>query len=248
MAPTALRTLFWQQLFNNGSGMQLTAEQVQSFRDDGFLRIEAMLDLETVETLRDYYDNVLRGDIAIDGDRLLGGLIRQVMVPSQQIDYFRENPALSAGREIAQQLLETIDVHFFFDMLISKEPDQLSETPWHNDYSYSGVPTAPAGHLSRLTTLQFWVALDDVDEENGCMQFIPGSHKLPSPEHYVASGEPDAHNRLLAARDVDTSRAVACPLPAGGCTVHSSATLHSTGGNRSPTRHRRAYIFNLRKD
>ena len=227
---------------------QLSTEQIRSFREKGFLRIERMIDPETIDTLRHYYERLLRHEIKVDGDRMLGGLIRQVMVPSREIEYFRNNPALNAGREIARQLLECNEVSFFFDMLICKEPGQLNETPWHNDYSYSGTPTAPPGRISRNTSLQFWVALDDVDDENGCMQFIPGSHARPSPEHYVASGEPEDPGRLLATRDFDAADAVACPLPAGGCTVHSSGTLHYTGGNRSEDRQRRAYIFNLRKD
>ena len=137
--------------------------------------------------------------------------------------------------------------NFFFDMLISKEPGQLNETPWHNDYAYSGVPVAPPGRISALKSVQFWVALDPVDERNGCMQFIPGSHRLPSPEHFVASGTDDDPGRLLATEDVDPTQAVSCPLPPGGCTVHSTGTLHFTGGNATSDRPRRAYIFNFRK-
>ena len=135
-------------------------------------------------------------------------------------------------------------------MLIYKEPGQTAATPWHQDFSYSQMPTAPAGAaIPSDQTLQFWLALDDVDEENGCMHFIPGQHRAPLLEHYVAAGEADYSQRLLAIRDpgdaLDLRQAVACPLTAGGATVHNYGTPHFTPGNRTADRPRRAYIFNF---
>ena len=45
--------------------------------------------------------------------------------------------------------------------------------------------------------------------------------------------------------DVDPDLATACPVPAGGCTVHTGRTLHFTGGNTT-AQPRRAYIINCR--
>ena len=123
----------------------LSEEQIGFFRENGFLCIERLIDAQTVETLRDYYDRILRREIRIGGDRMLGGLVRQVMVPSVELAFFRDNPALRTGGEVARQLLDVEEVTFFFDMLISKEPGQLNDTPWHNDYAYSAVPVAPPG-------------------------------------------------------------------------------------------------------
>jgi ectoine hydroxylase-related dioxygenase (phytanoyl-CoA dioxygenase family) len=135
-------------------------------------------------------------------------------------------------------------------MLIYKEPGQVAETPWHQDFSYTLMPYAAAGSaIPADEVVQFWLALDDVDEENGCMHFIPGEHRRPMHEHYVAAGEPDYSQRLLAIRDADAAldlgKAVACPLKAGGATVHNYGTPHYTSGNRSRDRPRRAYIFNF---
>ena len=95
----------------------------------------------------------------------------------------------------------------------------------------------------------FWLALDDVDTDNGCMHFIPGKHLEPLLPHHVASGAPDDPSRLLAIDDprsmLDLSSAIACPLTAGGATMHSAGTPHYTSGNRTTDRPRRAYIFNF---
>jgi ectoine hydroxylase-related dioxygenase (phytanoyl-CoA dioxygenase family) len=141
-------------------------------------------------------------------------------------------------------------VERYFDMLIYKPPGHPYDTPWHKDMAYSQVPVADRGVVSDNSSLQFWIALDDVDAETGCMHFIPGQHEGPLLAHKVVSGQPDDPRRLLALVDwnraLDMSHVVACPLPAGGCTVHAAGTPHYTPPNRSSSRARRAYIVNLR--
>jgi ectoine hydroxylase-related dioxygenase (phytanoyl-CoA dioxygenase family) len=135
-------------------------------------------------------------------------------------------------------------------MLIYKEPGQTAATPWHQDYSYAQMPFTPAGAaIPADEYVQFWLALDDVDEENGCMHFIPGAHRQPLLPHVVAGGDPDYSQRLLAIENpgmmLPLGRAVACPLKAGGATVHNYGTPHFTPGNLTADRPRRAYIFNF---
>jgi hypothetical protein len=57
------------------------------------------------------------------------------------------------------------------------------------------------------------------------MQFIPGSHRGPLVPH--ERKDPRGHS--LDAVGIDTARAIACPLPLGGATVHLPRTLHFTG-------------------
>jgi ectoine hydroxylase-related dioxygenase (phytanoyl-CoA dioxygenase family) len=136
-----------------------------------------------------------------------------------------------------------------YEMLIYKPPGHPHATPWHQDAAYAHSPHAPAGTPITLESIQFWVALDDADEENGCMHFVPGHHTRPLLAHRVASGAASEDHRLLVLVDpdaqLDLSRVVACPLPAGGATLHSYGTPHYTPPNRSADRPRRAYIFNV---
>jgi ectoine hydroxylase-related dioxygenase (phytanoyl-CoA dioxygenase family) len=128
-------------------------------------------------------------------------------------------------------------VERYFDMLIYKPPGHPYDTPWHKDMAYSQVPVADRGVVSDNSSLQFWIALDDVDAETGCMHFIPGQHEGPLLAHKVVSGQPDDPRRLLALVDWnrarDMSHVVARPLPAGGCTFHAAGTPHYTPPNRS---------------
>lgn len=224
---------------------------VEQFRRDGFLAIANLADAATVEAIGAVYDDMLAGAIDVSAtDNPLGMITRQIMHPSAYHPIFRDNPALDAAREVAAALLGVAKPLPVYDMLIYKGPGEIAETPWHQDFAYSQTPYAPAGAAVPFEHfLQFWFALDDVDEESGCMHFVPGEHRLPLREHYVAGGEPDYSQRLLAIRDADVvldlASAVACPLSAGGATVHNAATPHFTSGNRTADRRRRAYIFNF---
>ena len=227
----------------------ISAEQVQRFDEDGFLVLPSFLDPATLAELRDAYDEIIDGLAPAAGDRMLGGLTRQVMIPSQAHPAFDRNTAVRDAIHIGRQMFDTDAVHRSFDMLIYKPPGHPHETPWHQDMSYAGQPFAPAGATIPLESIQIWIALDDADEENGCMQFLPGYHHRPLLEHMLAGGAPDDDGRLLALadvdRDLDLTKKVVAPVPAGGATIHSYGTPHYTGPNRSADRPRRAYIFNV---
>ena len=226
---------------------------VERFERDGFLSFPKIAGPNTVRTLAETYDRMLAGEIDCGVlDRQLGRKMRQIMEPTRHHPAFLENEAVRNGRAIAAQLLQTPEPPLAFSMLIYKEPGQLAETPWHHDYAYAEMPFTPAGrNIPYDESVQFWMALDDVDEANGCMHFLPGGHLDPLHPHYVAGGEPTDDGRLLAIADaegeLDLTKAVACPLSAGGATVHSFGTPHYTSGNRTTDRPRRAFIFNFAK-
>jgi ectoine hydroxylase-related dioxygenase (phytanoyl-CoA dioxygenase family) len=215
----------------------------------GFTVRPRLVDEAVVEQLRTAYDEILDHTVTAQGDRMLGGLTRQVMAPSQAHPVFDRNAALDAAAEIASEFFGRVATRRSFDMLIDKPAGHRHETPWHQDLAYAQRPTAPAGYFEDHQTLQFWIALDDADVENGCMQFIPGQHREPLLEHRVVSGDPDDEGRLLGlvdpAAQLDLSAAVVGAIPAGGCTVHLPTTPHYTGPNRTADRRRRAYIVNI---
>lgn len=224
---------------------------VARFARDGFLAFDQIAGPEAVAELAAVYDAMLSGEIDCSPtDQPLGRITRQIMSPSSYHPIFRDNEAFHRGREIAARLLGTDDPEPVFDMLIHKEPGQLATTPWHQDFAYREMPFTPAGRtIPSDQIVQFWTALDDVDEDNGCMHFLAGHHRQPLLAHHVAAGEDDYSQRLLAIVDperaLDLSKAVACPMRAGGATAHNYGTPHFTPGNRTADRARRAYIFNF---
>ncbi|WP_426042014.1 phytanoyl-CoA dioxygenase family protein [Brevundimonas sp. TWP2-3-4b1] len=221
-----------------------------NFASSGFATVDRMADSTTLAQMRRAYDGMLDGTIPCPGtDRALGGITRQIMHPHIHHPIFAENPAIDRARMLAARLTGSSDPQFLFSMLIYKPPGHPHPTPWHQDMSYAAKPFTPAGTIwPGEMIVQFWLALDDVDETMGCMEFIPGVHRAPMSSHRVASGHPDDEGRLLEIADVaeslDLSRAVKCPLDAGSATVHGYATPHYTGPNTS-SRGRRAFIFSF---
>jgi ectoine hydroxylase-related dioxygenase (phytanoyl-CoA dioxygenase family) len=221
---------------------------VEQFWTAGFAAIEQLIDGAEVARLRTAYDEILDGRVASHTDRNLGGITRQVMVPSMVHPVFDDNAALRAGRSVMAALFGCAHANRTYDMLIDKPAGHPHETPWHQDAGYFAMPVAPAGTTLPLTSIQFWVALDDADEDNGCMQFVGGAHRGGTVEHVVVSGHPDDEGRLIGYADptvIDPASVTACPLRAGGATIHTAMTPHYTGPNRTADRPRRAYIFNL---
>ncbi|MEO1658943.1 MAG: phytanoyl-CoA dioxygenase family protein [Pseudomonadota bacterium] len=226
-------------------------DTVQSFATNGFAVAEDLLEPEELDELRAAYDDLLSGAAGDDSlDRSLGGLTRQIMQPQLSNPLFSDHPVIDRARAIASHLVGIDNPPMLYAMLIYKPPLHPHETPWHQDMAYAGRPFTPAGaQLPNDAIAQFWLALDDVDRDMGCMEFIPGVQDQPMPEHFVSSGDPDDEGRLLAIvnpdRDLDLKSAVPCPLRAGSATVHGYATPHYTGPNRSDTRGRRAFIFSF---
>jgi hypothetical protein len=229
----------------------LSTAEIDSFRKNGFLAIPQLIDAYAVATLRQVYDAMLSGEIDCAlVDKPLGDMIRQIRMPERFHPVFEKNEALRRARRMAAQLLEVEDPVPIFQMLMYKEPGQMATTPWHQDFAYSQIPFRTAGaQIPHSDALQFWLALDDVDVENGCMHFIPGVHRGKLLPHHIFAGEEDSPQRLLAIPSpgelLTLDEAVPCPLRAGGATIHTPGTPHFTPGNRTLDRPRRAYTFNF---
>lgn len=196
----------------------LTEELVERFHEDGFLALPALVGADALADLRAAYDELLEQRVATD--RNLGGITRQVMVPSMAHPVFNDNEALRRGREIVGQLFGTTTAARTYDMLIYKPPGHPHETPWHQDAGYFERPVAKTGTPIPFRSVQFWVALDDADVENGCMHFVPGRHRDGVLEHVVVSGDPTDEGRLIGmprpSEQLNMSDLVACEIPAGG--------------------------------
>ena len=225
----------------------LDEETVSGFHANGFARLPRLVDERALEDIREAYDKLLSGELDTTGSRddYLGDLTRQLVGPEHCHALFRDNPALDAGRAIASQLFAWQPV-FLYSQLLYKPPGHPHETPWHQDAAYTHMPVARAGTPMPPVTAQFWMALDDADEHNGCMHFHPTTTENGLLPHYVVSGAEDNPARLLglikAEQHIDPEKVTARPLAAGCATVHLGSTLHYTPANHS-TRPRRAYIF-----
>lgn len=114
----------------------------------------------------------------------------------------------------------------------NKPPKTCHATPPHQDNYYFCL-TPP--HV-----LTMWLALDPVDEENGCLRYVKQSHRKGLRPH-------NRTNTLGFSQGIadysDADIATETPVPAapGDLLVHHGNTIHRANANRSTTRHRRSF-------
>ncbi|XP_031565926.1 phytanoyl-CoA dioxygenase domain-containing protein 1 homolog [Actinia tenebrosa] len=222
---------------------QPTDKWKENFDNDGFLIVHNLINDECVNIYKDLYMKLLSGEINTDPHRQdLGWYnpqknknqenICQIMWPSLYIPTLMEGP-LHERVSAINKIIVGPDAVFDFDMLIAKGPNTDTSTPWHQDESY--WPDMPDKR-----TATCWVALDNATVDNGCMWFVPGSHKKPLREHRSA-----AKGAHILQCDCTEEEGVPQPLPPGSCSFHTGRTLHYTRGNTTDNL-RRAYITNYR--
>jgi ectoine hydroxylase-related dioxygenase (phytanoyl-CoA dioxygenase family) len=206
-----------------------TDEQAAQFQADGYLRFDRITSPEEVIRLRELYDQVMADSrafrVVYGGTEKQEKVINQVFLPELVAPEMADTAYLRNGRRLVAELLgvHEEEVTPGGQMLIFKPETGGGEAPWHQDEAYWN----DRNNL-KCESASVWMPLDDVVVESGCMQFLPGSHRNDVLRHRCEPGEP-----LVVDEPVDLSTAVACPLPAGGATIHHCRTLHHTAPNTS---------------
>jgi ectoine hydroxylase-related dioxygenase (phytanoyl-CoA dioxygenase family) len=222
--------------------MVLTAAQVEQFHEQGFLIFENVLEPDELEAMRGRAELIASGALPEDS-----GIKRQVEpgVARGEMDAatfelslrkmtglaLAHDPVFEAHAKRAR-LVEIIasllgpDLTLYQDQLFMKAPRVGSRQPYHQDQP-AGFNIDPPEALVTI-----WTGLDESTEENGCLRYLPGSHKLgPLTKEQRAEWEAKA----LAGELQDE---VPLVLPPGGCGVHHGWLLHASNVNTSEKRRR----------
>jgi ectoine hydroxylase-related dioxygenase (phytanoyl-CoA dioxygenase family) len=147
------------------------------------------------------------------------------------------NPAFVMA---ASQLLGNKVVRFWHDQLFCKPANHGGVVAWHQDYSY-WTRTSPMQHLT------CWVGLDDATMENGCMYYVPGSHKWGLLEKPELAGEMEGLMEFLSDEQKAAFKPVPIELKKGYGTFHHPLLVHGSYENKSPLS-RRAFVLNVFAD
>jgi phytanoyl-CoA hydroxylase len=207
----------------------LTDEQIRVFHERGYLAIPALLTPEQLRGLVDVYDPLFERKVGFDDGNFFDFAgpdderpqLPQIVMPSDYEPAFRQSPLRRHCEALAKQLLGPT-AEFVFDHVMMKPPAGGRATPWHQDQAFFTPKT-------RFLAVTFWIPLQDVDREMGCLKFIPGSNRGPLHRHRSIDNDPHTHG--LEALDVDEQRAEYCPLRAGEATVHHWLTIHGADAN-----------------
>jgi ectoine hydroxylase-related dioxygenase (phytanoyl-CoA dioxygenase family) len=148
------------------------------------------------------------------------------------------NPAFVMA---ASQLLGDKGVRFWHDQIFYKPAKKGGVVAWHQDYSY-WTRTKPVAHIT------CWCSLDDATEENGCLQYIPGSHRWGLlPKTNLAGDLHGIRDFLSPDQQKQFDAVKLAPVKAGEAIFHHALTLHGSGENKS-SNPRRAFVINAFAD
>ena len=128
-------------------------------------------------------------------------------------------------------------VRFWHDQLFCKPARHGGVVAWHQDYSY-WTRTQPMQHLT------CWIALDDANEENGCLHYIPQSHEWDLLPITGLAGDMESIKSVLNPLQYDKFIPTPVPLKKGHATFHHPLTIHGSFENRSAFP-RRAVVINV---
>lgn len=223
----------------------LTEEQIASFKKDGFVKGIKILTEEQVDLLN---SELVKLQSVNEKDKKLFYHYEsnESEDPSKvlfhAIGAWRLTPGFHdllwapAFRMAAYQLLGQ-SFRIFHDQLFCKPAKHGGVVAWHQDYSYWTF-TKPMHHLT------CWIGLDDANTENGCLYFVPGSHKWGLLPITGLTGDMEAVKTVLNEEQLEAfDKRVANELPKGYGSFHHPLTMHGSYANTSE-RPRRATVIN----
>ncbi len=228
---------------------RLSDEQIRFFQKNGYLAGVRLLDDAQIEHLRNELAELVQPDHdgaeywyeynsneSADPDTVLFHALGAWRIKPGFHDLLW-NAAFVVP---ASQLLEG-SVRFWHDQLFCKPANHGGVVAWHQDYSY-WTRTEPMEHLT------CWIGLDDSNTENGCLQYVPGSHRWDLLPTTGLAGDMEAIREVLDEQQWEMFRnPVAIELKAGECAFHHPLLVHGSYENKSD-RSRRAVVINVVRD
>jgi ectoine hydroxylase-related dioxygenase (phytanoyl-CoA dioxygenase family) len=210
----------------------ISSKQVDAYNQNGYVVVENVVDAATRDAIK----------------AVIADLIAKARGLTTHNDVYDLEPSHTPESPRVRRIKKPTLVHPIFDRLVKspnmvailqallgpnvrlhgsklnmKDPEYGSPVEWHQDWAF--YP-----HTND-DLLAIGVMLEDIDEENGALLVIPGSHRGPVYDHHV-------DGRFCGAMDptrkeVDFSKAVSCTGKAGSCSFHHVRLVHGSAENRS---------------
>jgi ectoine hydroxylase-related dioxygenase (phytanoyl-CoA dioxygenase family) len=226
--------------------LRLSDEQVRSFEANGYVAGVRVLEGRALEAVRDAVERIRRGespdlDLLYEVDEeyyrapehnafhCLGGWLVEAALHDLVF-----HPAAAVP---AAQLLGVERLRFWHDQIFYKPARHPGVVAWHQDFSY-WTRTLPINHVT------INVVLDDTSPENGCLHYVPGSHRWPLLAPVSFGQDMDAFRVFLPEELRERFSPTPVALDAGEASIHHPLTVHGSYENRSPAP-RRAVVLNF---
>lgn len=206
---------------SNTNPKRLTPAQVAFYNEQGYLKPFSVYSPREVERNRTYFDYML-AELRVQhpsyDSYAINGYHTRCKTLFEMVTY----PAtLDLVEDIVGPNIIAWGTHFF-----CKIPGDPKRVHWHQDASY--WPLTPA------RTVTVWLAIDDADVENSCMQFLPGTHRLGHLKWQEAQTPGVLGQEIINAEQY--GQPVADELKAGELSLHADMLAHGSAPNKSTRR------------
>ncbi len=226
---------------------ELTAVQIQQFHEEGFVVIENFLNQEELQEWRLVVAEAVRERLSLDPDLQQAfsaqygseslNMQNQADPSTFYANVFTQCLRLSDSHAATARLvrdarlgrmaatLAGVDgVRIWHDQALFKPP-YGNQTTWHMDCPYW------AFHTRRSVSM--WLPLDDATYANGCLWYLPGTHRLATFDLVpISENMRDVFEAYPEWMHIEARPA---PVPAGGLVVHNSMIAHAAGPNLTPS-------------
>ena len=205
--------------------MAITANKIDSYKQDGYVLGLPVADEAEAIYYREQFDAL---EAKVGREKAQVGLV-DGHFEEKFIWDLATHPKVLDGIEaaIGPNIL-LLATHFFCKYGEEESKDKF--VAWHQDVTFWGLEPPLA--------ITAWYAVDDADQENGCMRVIPGTHVNGIQEHGKAdqAGNLLSINQEVPVSAEDEERAVDIVLKAGQISLHDGTLIHGSLPNTSNRR------------
>lgn len=213
----------------------------EDFHKNGFVVLPGFMSSKEMDILTEKLDQFIKeivptmpAEHAFFEDKNNPDTLKQLFYLHSYERYFEKLLQESKFEQLAKLVLEDEvipkNLEFF-----NKPPKIGKPTPPHQD-NYYFMLNPPAA-------VTMWLALEDVDFENGCVRYVKGSHLQGMRPHGKSQIFGFSQTIVDFGTEDDIANEVAVPAKKGDLLIHHSMTIHRAEGNTSETRSRKAFGF-----
>jgi ectoine hydroxylase-related dioxygenase (phytanoyl-CoA dioxygenase family) len=215
---------------------KLTQKQIEDYQNNGFIVIENFLSQEELENWRQAVTIAVKEragqkmpgkeikigeDDGINEDADYFGKVFDQLLNLWQTNATVKKLILDERiGKMAAHLAGVDAIRVWHDQALIKRP-WANPTAWHLDN--------PFWSFFDKNSISIWIALDDATLENGCLYFIPGSHKQTSFKNSSIGRNMDGIFEVYP--QLAKNKAAAAPMKAGSCSFHNGLTVHGANAN-----------------
>ena len=198
----------------------LNAEEIQFYHDNGYI---SPIDIITENEAISFHDELQSIETRYGSNFAgLGRNNTHQVIPF--IDHLAHHPKML---DVVQSIIGP-NILVAGTTLFIKEPEQTGFISWHQDAKYNG--------LKPYNWVTAWLALTEVNVDNGCMYMWPGSHIDGEREHKDTFGKDNLLTRGQTVANVPDNETVAIELVPGQLSLHHPWIVHGSGHNASKKR------------